>query len=195
MFSKMAMQHKHQAPGRDIHRHFSLAPARGHTMADNDYVFFVFLRLFLVTRPSSTRRWGVLSLVVRLSERSSCCCLSWLVEPQPSAGERAMLKQNKIVPIDEEQEEKSERGMMGDLGRAPSELTPLPGDKGSAYLSETQQPEELTESDDATDPADAARSEILKYRQKWKRWARLRSFHHVVIPPSFDALEPCPRVA
>ena len=106
-----------------------------------------------------------------------------------------MLKQNKIVPIDEEQEEKSERGMMGDLGRAPSELTPLPGDKGSAYLSETQQPEELTESDDATDPADAARSEILKYRQKWKRWARLRSFHHVVIPPSFDALEPCPRVA
>ena len=32
MFSKMAMQHKRQAPGRDIHRHFSRAPARGHTM-------------------------------------------------------------------------------------------------------------------------------------------------------------------
>ena len=32
MFSKMAMQHKRQAPGRDIHRHFSsLAPARSHT--------------------------------------------------------------------------------------------------------------------------------------------------------------------
>ena len=27
----MAMQHKRQAPGRDIHRHFSLAPARSHT--------------------------------------------------------------------------------------------------------------------------------------------------------------------
>ena len=32
MFSKMAMQHKRQAPGRDIHRHFSLAPARSHTI-------------------------------------------------------------------------------------------------------------------------------------------------------------------
>ena len=31
-FSKMAMQHKRQAPGRDIHRHFSLAPARSHTI-------------------------------------------------------------------------------------------------------------------------------------------------------------------
>ena len=28
----MVMQHKRQAPGRDIHRHFSLAPARGHIM-------------------------------------------------------------------------------------------------------------------------------------------------------------------
>ena len=32
MFSKKAMQHTRQAPGRDIHKHFSLAPARGHTM-------------------------------------------------------------------------------------------------------------------------------------------------------------------
>ena len=32
MFSKMAMQHTRQAPGRDIHRHFSLAPARSHTI-------------------------------------------------------------------------------------------------------------------------------------------------------------------
>ena len=28
----MAMQHTRQAPGRDIHRHFSLAPARSHTI-------------------------------------------------------------------------------------------------------------------------------------------------------------------
>ena len=28
----MAMQHKRQAPGRDIHKHFSLAPARSHTI-------------------------------------------------------------------------------------------------------------------------------------------------------------------
>ena len=33
MFSKMAMQHTRQAPGRDdIHRHFSLVPARSHTI-------------------------------------------------------------------------------------------------------------------------------------------------------------------
>ena len=32
MFSKMAMQHMRQAPGRDIHKHFSLAPARSHTI-------------------------------------------------------------------------------------------------------------------------------------------------------------------
>ena len=32
MFSKMAMQYMRQAPGRDIHRHFSLAPARSHTI-------------------------------------------------------------------------------------------------------------------------------------------------------------------
>ena len=32
MFSKMAMQHTRQAPGRDIHKHFSLAPARSHTI-------------------------------------------------------------------------------------------------------------------------------------------------------------------
>ena len=28
----MAMQHTRQAPGRDIHKHFSLAPARSHTI-------------------------------------------------------------------------------------------------------------------------------------------------------------------
>ena len=32
MFSKKAMQHTRQAPGRDIHKHFSLAPARSHTI-------------------------------------------------------------------------------------------------------------------------------------------------------------------
>ena len=32
MFSKRAMQHTRQAPGRDIHKHFSLAPARSHTI-------------------------------------------------------------------------------------------------------------------------------------------------------------------
>ena len=32
MFSKRAMQHTRQAPGRDFHKHFSLAPARSHTI-------------------------------------------------------------------------------------------------------------------------------------------------------------------
>ena len=32
MFSKMAMQHTRQAPGRDIHKHSSLVPARSHTI-------------------------------------------------------------------------------------------------------------------------------------------------------------------
>ena len=32
MFSKMTMQHTRQAPGRDIHMHFSLASARSHTI-------------------------------------------------------------------------------------------------------------------------------------------------------------------
>ena len=38
MFSKMAMQHKRQAPGRDIHMHFSLAPARSHTITAESHV-------------------------------------------------------------------------------------------------------------------------------------------------------------
>ena len=36
MFSKMAMQHTRQAPGGDIHRHFSLAPARSHTYNNSE---------------------------------------------------------------------------------------------------------------------------------------------------------------
>jgi hypothetical protein len=35
MRRKMAMLHRRQAPGRDIHKHFNLAPARSHTITAN----------------------------------------------------------------------------------------------------------------------------------------------------------------